>query len=127
MTRSIDIFVKDDRPVRELAEELESLLKITLSAIEGIQETYYQFNNQKVEMTLGEHSFDNDKEMNFENYSYHISVRALNIGTGEDRMKWCNEFAGFVFKQLKINQKNQLMLVDDLQVKLEEFYPQNQL
>lgn len=123
MTRSIDIFVKDDRPVRELAEELESLLKIKLSAIEGIQETYYQFNNQKIEMTLGEHSFDNDKEMNFENYSYHISVRALNIGTGEDRMKWCNEFADFVFKQLKINQKNQLMLVDDLQVKLEEFYP----
>lgn len=82
MAKSTHIFVNNNQPIRELKEELESLLKLKIFTVKGIHGIYYQFKDQKIEMILDEHTFDNDKEMNFQDFEYHISVRAINTGTG---------------------------------------------
>ncbi|HYP39132.1 MAG TPA: hypothetical protein VEX13_02130, partial [Chloroflexia bacterium] len=64
-----------------------------------------------------------DRDMNFGEYRYHISIRALNAVDGEERREWGDTFAQQVFKKLKATGKYPLMLTDDLQTRLEEYRP----
>lgn len=123
MSESRDIFVDSQAGMANLAKEIESLLDIQFQLISDRYETWYEYSNPRISLTLGEHDFENDREMNFEEYRYHLSVRALNLDTEAERKKWCDDFARFVFQKLKATQKYRLTLVEDLQVKLEEFCP----
>jgi hypothetical protein len=123
MSESRDIFIDSQTGMANLAKEIESLLDIQFQLISDRYETWYEYRNPRISLTLGEHDFENDRDMNFEQYRYHLSVRALNLDTEAVRKKWRDEFASFVFQKLKATQKYRLMLVEDLQVKLEEFCP----
>jgi hypothetical protein len=123
MSESRDIFVDSEAGMANLAKEIESLLNIQFQLISDRYETWYEYRNPRISLTLGEHDFENDRDINFEEYRYYLSVIALNLDTEAERKKWRDEFASFVFQKLKATQKYRLMLVEDLQVKLEEFCP----
>ncbi|WP_017720732.1 hypothetical protein [Kamptonema formosum] len=123
MSESRDIFIDSQTGLANQAKEIESLLDIQFQLISDRYETWYEYRNSRISLTLGEHDFENDRDMNFEEYRYHLSVRALNLDTEAERKKWRDDFASFVFQKLKATQKYRLMLVEDLQVKLEEFCP----
>ncbi len=123
MSRTVDIFVDSQVGIKTLVEEIESLLSIKLQLIIDLDETWYEYRNYRIIMTLGEHEFENDRDMYFAAHRYHISVRAVKIETETNRQHWRDEFARLVFQKLKASQKYPLMLVSDLQVKLEEFCP----
>lgn len=123
MSESRDIFIDSQTGMANLAKEIESLLDIQFQLISDRYETWYEYRNPRINLTLGEHDFENDRDMNFEQYRYHLSVIALNLDTEAVRKKWRDDLASFVFQKLKATQKYRLMLVEDLQVKLEEFCP----
>ncbi len=123
MSESRDIFIDSQTGMANLAKEIESLLDIQFQLISDRYETWYEYRNPRISLTLGEHDFENDRDMNFEQYRYHLSVIALNLDTEAVRKKWRDDFASFVFQKLKATQKYRLMLVEDLQLKLEEFCP----
>lgn len=123
MSESRDIFIDSQTGMANLAKEIESLLDIQFQLISDRYETWYEYRNPRISLTLGEHDFENDRDMNFEQYRYHLSVIALNLDTEAVRKKWRDDLASFVFQKLKATQKYRLMLVEDLQVKLEEFCP----
>jgi hypothetical protein len=123
MSRSVDIFVKSAAEIANFALDIESLFNIKLQLISNRQEFWYEFRNHQISLSLGTHDLENDRDMNFEDYPYHISVRAININTEKERQKWCDDFALFVFDKFKSTNKYSLMLVEDLQKKLEEFSP----
>lgn len=123
MSESRDIFIDSQTGMANLAKEIESLLDIQFQLISDRYETWYEYRNPRISLTLGEHDFENDRDMNFEQYRYHLSVRALNLDTEAVRKKWRDDLASFVFQKLKATQKYRLMLVEDLQLKLEEFCP----
>ncbi|MBC6423068.1 MAG: hypothetical protein GDA43_07785 [Hormoscilla sp. SP5CHS1] len=123
MSRTVDIFVDSQVGIKTLVEEIEFLLYIKLQLISYKDDTWYEYHNYRITLTLGEHEFENDRDMNFAEYRYHISVRAVKSKTETNRQYWRDEFARLVFQKLKASQKYPLMLVSDLQVKLEEFCP----
>ena len=123
MARSMDIFVKSEAPIKIFVKEIETLLRIKLQGVFDAEEVYHEFQNAHIIFTVGTHDLVNDREMNFEDYHYHLSVWAPNIGAEANPRKWRNEFAQFVFQKLKKSQRSRLMLVEDVQVKLETSCP----
>ncbi|HEX9989229.1 MAG TPA: hypothetical protein VGE45_12220 [Chloroflexia bacterium] len=123
MARSIDLFADTDAPLDDFAQELASLLALKLEACQDDLDTWYEIRTPKVVLTVGEHDFEPDRDMNFGEYRYHISVRALNTGNGDERREWIDTFARQVFQKLKATGKYPLILTDDLQTKLEEYQP----
>ena len=124
MPRSIDIFVESEVSLEDFVQDIEKLLEIKLQRISNGEEIFYEFRDPRVVFTVGTHDLVNDREMNFEDYRYHLSARALNISTEEERQKWRDEFARDIFQKLKTTQNYHLMLVEDIQVKLAEFHPE---
>jgi hypothetical protein len=123
MARSIDLFVDTDAPLEDFAQELGSLLALKLEPCHDEFDTWYEARAPKVALTVGEHDFETDRDMSFGGYRYHVSIRALNIGDGDERKEVSNTFARQVFQKLKATGKYALMLTDDLQTKLEEYRP----
>ncbi|MEG4334486.1 hypothetical protein QUB40_21470 [Microcoleus sp. AT9_A2] len=123
MSRTLDIFVDFPQEIEHLIKELEFILALKLERVSDGIDHWYEFRNSTISLTVGKHDFENDKELNFEEYHYNLSIRAPNISNELDRKKWRDEFASYVFQKLKATERYRLMLVDDLQVKLEEFAP----
>ncbi|HBK96192.1 MAG TPA: hypothetical protein DD001_02110 [Microcoleaceae bacterium UBA10368] len=123
MSRTLDIFLDFPQGLEHLIKELELILALKFELISDVTDNWYEFHNSIITLTVGKHDFENDKDINFEEYPYNLSIRALNISNEIDRKKWRDDFASYVFQKLKATERYRLMLVDDLQVKLEEFAP----
>jgi len=123
MSRTLDIFVDFPQGLEHLIKELEFILALKFELISDGTDNWYEFHNSTITLTVGNHDFENDKDIKFEEYPYNLSIRALNISNELDRQKWRDDFASYVFQKLKATESYRLMLVDDLQVKLEEFAP----
>ncbi|WP_143308555.1 hypothetical protein [Candidatus Entotheonella palauensis] len=112
MARTRDIFIASGLPMEIFTKEVALLLDIELQLQSDREEMFSEFRDQHIVLTLGTHEMENDREMHFEDYRYHISIRALNIKNEQQRTKWCQEFADTVYKKLKATRKYPLMLVD---------------
>ncbi|MEZ2230461.1 hypothetical protein [Microcoleus sp.] len=123
MSRTLDIFVDFPQGLEHLIKELEFILALKLELVSDGIDHWYEFHNSTITLTVGKHDFENDRDIKFEEYPYNLSIRALNISNELDRNKWRDEFASYVLHKLKATESYRLMLVDDLQVKLEEFAP----
>lgn len=123
MSKTLDIFVDTPTNLHEFAEDVASRLTITLTPRSADHETWYEYQNEQVIFTLGEHTFENDRDLLFENYRYHLSVRALNFDTEDERTLHRVRYGEKVFNALETTGQYSLMLVDDLQTKLREFIP----
>jgi hypothetical protein len=122
--RSVDIFAESEVSLEDFVQDIEKLLGIKLQRISEGEEIFYEFRDPHVVFTVGTHDLANDRDMNFEDYRYHLSARALNISTEEERKKWRDEFARVIFQKLKTTQNYHLILVEDTQVKVAEFHPE---
>ncbi|MEG3896987.1 MULTISPECIES: hypothetical protein [unclassified Microcoleus] len=121
MSRTLDIFVELPQDIEHLIKELELILALKFELISDGTDNWYEFRNSTITLTVGKHDFENDRNIRFEEYPYNLSIRALNISNELERQKWCDDFASYVFQKLKATERYRFMLVDDLQVKLEEF------
>jgi hypothetical protein len=124
MSRSIDIFVDSQAPLGVFVREIELLLGVKLQRRSESGETWYEFRDPRIVLTIGEHDLENDRDMNFADYRYDFSVRALNVKTEEERKQWREEFARAAFEKLKATRRYPLMMVENLGVKLDEFRPE---
>lgn len=126
MSVSVDVFVSAQKPIEDFVRELESLLGIKFQFIRISEDvSFYEYRNSHVAVTVLKHDLENDRELRFEDYPYQISVRALNIDTEEERKQRREDFARLVFEKLKRTNKYNLMLVENLQLKLDEFRPRH--
>ncbi|WP_373536916.1 hypothetical protein [Microcoleus sp.] len=123
MSRTLDIFVDFPQEIEDLIKELEFILALKFELVSDGTDNWYEFRNSTITLTVGNHDFENDRDIKFEEYPYNLSIRALNISNELDRQKWRDDFASYVFQKLKATESYRLMLVDNLQVKLEEFAP----
>ncbi len=123
MAQTVDIFVGSDAQLESFVRELESLLGVRMSRVHDDDEPFFESRDPHVIMTVGTHDLENDRDMNFEDFRYHIAVRAANLGSEEERRRWREEFARLVFEKLKVAEAHRLMLVTDLQRKVETFSP----
>ena len=123
MSRTLDIFVDFPQEIEYLIKELELILALKFELVSDGIDNWYEFRNSTITLTIGKHDFENDHDIKFEEYPYNLSIRSRNISNEFERKKWCDDFASYVFQKLKSTERYRLMLVDDLQMKLEEFAP----
>ncbi len=124
MSQDIDILVNAELSLDGLAKEVEALLGIPSHCVTENDETWYEYQDEHTFLTLGNHDYVNDQGIDFESYEYDIEVFAINIKAAEERQQWLYESARRIFHTLQETQKYALVLVDNLQVKLEEFIPE---
>ncbi|CBN59248.1 MULTISPECIES: hypothetical protein [Kamptonema] len=122
MSKTIDIFVDYPGQIEHLVKELELLLSHSLTHKYDNYESWYEFQNQTIVVTLSNHDFEDDRDLRFSDYPYQISIRAINIPAEMERQKVCEDFTKMIWQQLK-TQKYHLILVEDLQIKLDSFVP----
>lgn len=123
MSHTLDIFVDFPQDIEHLIKELELILALKFELVSDGTDNWHEFRNSTITLTIGKHDLENDRDIKFEEYPYNLSIRALNISNELDRKKWRDDFASYVLNKLKATESYRLMLVDDLQVKLEEFAP----
>lgn len=121
MSKTTDIFVDSEKSLDSLVKDVESLLNVSFKFVGDNEESWYEFSNSQISMTLGNHEFESDIDLNFEDYPYWINIRSLNFQTEAEHHKQRDDFANFLYEKLKATRQYSLMLVEDLQVKLEEF------
>jgi hypothetical protein len=123
MAQRLGIFVDTSDSLAAFVRELELLLGIEFQMASADDEIWYQFADPTIVLTVGEHPFENDHDLNFEDYRYDISVRPINYTTPEEWRARREDAAYSIFHKLMATQKYPLLLVDNLQIKLAEFVP----
>jgi hypothetical protein len=124
MSTATDIFVDSHESLEDFVGELESLLNIKAKRFSRGEDIWYELKGERTLLIVVEHDLVNDSGMNFEDYRYEVEVSAINIIKDPDeRLKWQNEAARMVFNKLKEMGKYPILLVDNLQVKLDAFHP----
>jgi hypothetical protein len=126
MSQPLDIFVDTTMPLSDFVHELESLLGIEFEYVSADDEVWYVFDNPEIVLTVGTHTFENDRDLRFEEYRYDIELRPLNYRTESEWRERREKYAQLVFRALQATQKYPLLLVDDLQVKLAEYSPRSE-
>jgi hypothetical protein len=123
MAESMDIFIASDLPVEAFVREAGSLLQIQFNLVKDERQTWYEAISDQGRITIGTHEFENDRDMKFEEFNYVISFwvnRGLDINLIEPvRQKIGRQ----IYETFKQTGKYALMLVDDVQRKLDEFRP----
>jgi hypothetical protein len=123
MSRPIDVFIASKASLEDIVKELESLLKMTPQHFSDGDEIWYEFQDEHTLYLVDKHEYVNDRGIKFEDYQYDIEIVSLNIKDIDAKAKHLEDTAYRVFNLLKQTKKYPLMLVDNLQIKLDEFHP----
>jgi hypothetical protein len=123
MARAIDVFIVSKASLKDIVKELETLLKLTPQQFSDDYEIWYEFQDEHTLYLVGDHEYVNDRNIKFEDYQYDIEMITLNIRDVEERTKHLEDTAYRIFNLLKQTKKYPIMLVDNLQIKLNEFHP----
>jgi hypothetical protein len=127
MAWRMHLCVATDEDLDTFAQRLEQLLGRPLKRVgEGDQVRWELADpDPHVDVLVYENDFENDKDVNFEDYQIVISVRAWRLpGSNEaDWKAWREGFARTAYERLKETGRYGLMLVDGVQTKLDEYRP----
>jgi hypothetical protein len=123
MSRPMDVFLVSKASLEDIVQELEVLLKMPAQRFSDDYETWYVLHDDHTLYSVGGHEYINDNDVHFEDYQYDIEVQATNIKDAGERAKHLEDAAYQLFNCLKQTKKYPLMLVDNLQIKLDEFHP----
>ena len=122
MSRPMDVFIASKESLEDFVKELETLLKLPAQRFSDEYETWYVLYDDHTLYSVGDHEYVNDNNVPFEDYQYDIEVQATNIIDADERKKHLEDAAYQLFNLLKQTKKYPLMLVDNLQIKLDEFH-----
>jgi hypothetical protein len=124
MASSMSIFVASDMRLEDFVREVESLLKLQFQRQQDQYETWYETVGPRGRTTVGTHDFEIDRNMNFEDFNYEIAFW-VNRQLDEDSIEQVRQETGRqIFDAFRRTDKYQVMLVDDVQVKLDEYHSQ---
>jgi hypothetical protein len=123
MAESMNVFVSSDLPLAAFVKEMAPLLELCFEPAGDQQETWYEARSAQGKLTIGAHELENDRELKFEDFNYDIAFW-VNRNLSESSVEQVRQSEGRkIFGAIKQTNKYALMLVDDLQRKLDEYRP----
>ncbi len=130
MSVAIQIFVGFKSPLfKNFCQEIEAILGLDFRFMpdSGGNDCfdYYVFADEHRRITLSEtgEGFENDRDMNFGDYQHYIGVQAIGWRYEEEHDRILNESSRAIFEKLKAAGRYPLMMIYDMQRKLDEFQP----
>jgi hypothetical protein len=123
MKRPVNILADSDKSLDDFVKEVRSVLGFDFQRVIDQDRIYYKFCSPNVCVYVEKNDYENDGEINFQDYVYDIEVEVFDIHDLKERERHAKEMGWFIFEKLRESQGYRLMLVDNLQVKLAEFTP----
>jgi hypothetical protein len=124
MAESMNIFVASSLPLEAFVKEVSSLLDFQFQFSEDQYEKWYVALLPQGKVTLGKHEFENNKDMKFEDFNFVIDFWVNRNLDDSNREQTKQAVGRKIFSALKQTGKYRLMLVHDVQTKIDEFRPQ---
>jgi hypothetical protein len=126
VSRSIHLFIDSSGSLDALRSELSNLLNIPFERFEENGDFYYVSDYKPYcYLTLMKNiGMENDADKNFEDFRYHLRIRARRISDWEAADKGCLDMGRLIFERLKQMGQSKLMLTLELGTKLDSFSPQ---
>jgi hypothetical protein len=123
LSRVISIFVDLPDSGESLVSRLEPVLSLKFRNSTQDDAEAWEGRTPDSIVTVMRHDFENDRDLHFEDYPYEIQFRAIRDQKYDmhERKTWAH--AKSVFDGLQSVLNCPMMLVDDLQHKLEEYKP----
>ncbi len=130
----VNIFVACEEPIDVFVRDLERILRIPIQP--GVDEQgtlrskgkpypyVYDGSDHHIKLLIGHQmTLMNDDDLDFEDYQYRIYCCSLGNLPFPQSAQISHAFARSIFEQLKATNRYRLMLVEDIQTKLDEFVP----
>ena len=125
MSWNVGLFINLAPSIELLAHQVGEILNIDLKRVEDEDGVRYEsFEPDFIVDLYGDHGLVNDRDMNFEDFSLELRLQRLNRNPDQSRERALSA-ARTVFEQLKKTGQYQLMLVEDVQKRLDSFDPQS--
>jgi hypothetical protein len=119
---SVALYIEGAPSLNALAAEVSALSGLTLECVNEDDGEAYQYSERDFTLILGEeHGMENDGDLNFEDYTYQVSLRRHNIADREQAQRNTLKFAKILFAKFKDTKRYRLILVEDCQKKLDSF------
>jgi hypothetical protein len=125
MSWNVGLFINLAPSIELLAHQVGEILNIDLKRVEDEDGVRYEsFEPDFIVDLYGDHGLVNDRDMNFEDFSLELRLQRLNRNPDQSRERALSA-ARTVFEQLKKTGQYQLMLVEDVQKRLDSFDPKS--
>jgi hypothetical protein len=125
MAESIFLFIDANAPLEQIVDHIASITALQFHKYAPAGEAFQARTPYSIITIFGDHGFENDRDMHFEDYQYTMeicAIRDLRLATNQDQTE---QFAARLFEQLKATDRYALLLVWDLQQKLQEHRPRS--
>ena len=119
MSRIISIFIDHPQPVANLATILEPILAVRFTQFTDKQPGFFEARTTDSIIMLSIHDYDNDRDLNFEDYSCELQFRPIRDERFEQNTFAALRRAKSAFAGMRKILNQNMILVDDLQHKLD--------
>ena len=121
MSRVFSIFVDWPKPIDELVPRLAPLLSASFQELTGRDPRAFEARTPDCVVTISHHNFENDRDLKFEDFTYELQFRPIRDRNYDLHEVKTLSYAKASFDRMKSALPCHLMLVDDLQHKLDEY------
>jgi hypothetical protein len=126
MSYANNLFLDSPVALEAISREVGDLLGIAFQRVDSGEGPTYQYNSPDCFLSLrGGHGMVNDRDMKFEDYAYQLEVLSRRTSDSKRDRDKCSQFARRLFEKLKITGRHRLLLVENLQKKLDSFEPES--
>jgi hypothetical protein len=125
MSSCIGVFIDTNITLEHLVEELAVNLNLAFEFQKDECEEWFSFNDKRGLFIVGTHDYENDRSIFFENYKYEISFWATRDNSPEKRELLQIDVGRMLFEKIKKAKTYPIMLIFDMQEKLDEYNPNN--
>ncbi len=122
MSDTINIFVSSNITFEAFIRELEILLEIQLVSYTKGHNNWHEFLSPEVRIVVLAHELENDEDYDFADYPYQITIWGIEDRNVAERVRRREAYARSTFERLKSTQKYDLVMWDNLEVRLAEYH-----
>lgn len=124
MAESWYVFLAASDPLEQIVDHITALMRVAFHPCAPADARCYEARTSYARITIfGDHGFENDRDMPFEDYPYAIEIRAIRDRHIATNVEQTEQWARHLFEQLKGTDRYSLLLVWDVQQKLQEHRP----
>jgi hypothetical protein len=125
MSWSINLFVDAHESLPQFVRDVEAACDIKFTKFCADEGERYEYRAPHGVVCLwDDHALENDRDLNFADYRYELNVRPYRTTEWEHDQRAGYELATRLFEYLKATGRYRLMLVEELQKRLQVFDPQ---
>jgi len=126
MAESWYIFLAASDPLEQIVDQIAAVTRVPFHPCTAADAHCYEARTPSARVTIfGDHGFENDRDMPFADYPYAIEIRAIRDRHLATNVEQTAQWATRLFEQLKATERYHLLLVWDVQQKLQEHHPRS--